>query len=580
MSYESCVRLVLALCLLLAAIGLVGCERDAVPPLVEVTELAPRAVESGDRVEIRGAGFPQGRPARVVFDGVVHRAGEGDASVSIDVDGVVATTERVEVAVREAFEERFCGRGDRAAHATFEGSVEVAFASRQAGAPPLVGVLRGVTLDVRPSSVRADVLAERAEEGARVLAFLGIRPGIVSARGLPIEEIRRGSLADSAGLVAGDFLVAIDGVRAFGLEDVLPASSRAVRLTVRHAEEGTEETTTVSMTGYAGRRIPRELEPAIVLVALALAALLLLVVPGPALLTRLEIGLAARLRSRPLGALVRGSLGRRGDLAVTVLTTAALATFALGPHVFGPDVDGIVLVVAAASLLVASRPAEAPGVWASIRNAAEVALVTAAMVIAVLELAVADGAVSLAELVRAQGAAPWEAAAAKNPAALVVGLAYLGALVALLRARSRTTRARLLERAGVLCACAVAAAAFLGGWQLPVGLDTRAAWVRGAGALVFVAKTWGLAAVVWSIASLAGEQAIADARRFVVRRVVPALAGAAVLFAIERRLAPSAAVERAIGAAAFAAAVLLALRSLGRIRMALARREPHASPFI
>src|SRR5689334_9895197 len=105
-------RRLFLLLLWLAAIGLAGCQRDVVPPLVEVTEVAPRAIELGERLELRGTGFPQGHAAFVTFSGVIHRAGESDASATIDVEGAVATTERIEIIVREPLEERFCGRGD------------------------------------------------------------------------------------------------------------------------------------------------------------------------------------------------------------------------------------------------------------------------------------------------------------------------------------------------------------------------------------------------------------------------------------------------------------------------------------
>ncbi len=577
-------RLVLLFLMLVAAIGLAGCQRDSVPPLVEVTELAPRAVEVGDRLELRGTGFPQGRPARVTFEGVIHRAGEGDASASIDADGTVATTERIEVSFGEALEERFCGRGDRAAHATFVGDVSVAFASRNPGAPPLVGVLRGITLDVRPTSVRADVLKARADEGARVLAFLGITTGVATARGLPIEEVKRGSIAEGAGIQMGDFLAAVDGVHVTGLEDVLPSSSRDARLTLRRAEEATEDTKVVPLTGYAGRRIPRELEPALMLVALALAALLLLVVPGPAVLTRLEIGLASRLRTRSPGALLRGALGGRADAAAAVLTTAALATFAMGPHVFGPDVDGVVLVVAALSLFVASRAAEARGFLATLRVSVETALCTIAILAALAELVWLGGAVHLAELVRAQGGAPWQAAAAQKPAVLVIAGTYLATLVTILRTHvddaKRSTRARILERVGLLCASALAVAAFFGGWQLPGVGEARSTLLRALGAAVFVLKTWTVAGIVSAVAGLATTHRPADARRFALKRLAPALLVAAILVVAGRRATPSAALENAFGAAAFTAVVLLAVRSVGRVKSALARREPHASPFI
>jgi NADH-quinone oxidoreductase subunit H len=585
------VRLALTFVLfVLAAIGLAGCQREVVPPLVEVSELAPRAIEVGDRLELRGAGFPQGRTALVTFSGVLHRAGESDTSASIDTEGVVATTERIEIPARESLEERFCGSGERATHATFVGDVEVAFASKNPGAPPLVGMLRGVTLDVRPSSVRTGVLEARAAEGVRVLAFLGMVTSAPSARGLLVDEVKRGSIAERAGIRAGDHITGVDGVHVFGLEDVLPSSSREMRLTVRRIEvedgEGSEDTKVVPLTGYAGRRLPREVEPALVIVALALAALLLFVVPGPAALTRIEIGLVARLRGRRWSALVRSAFGDRVDAGASILGTAMLATFALGPHVLGPDLDGIALVVVATSALVAARASESHGLLATLRTSLEITISLVVMIAALIELFALGGAVHLAELVRAQGGAPWQAAAAQKPAAAVLAITYCVALVGILRSRSRDpsakprVRVRVLERIGLLCASAVAVAAFFGGWQLPGVDDARSASLRAAAALVFVAKTWLVAGTVSGIASLGSPCSPGASRRFAIKKLAPALVVAAILVVIERRLAPSAAVENAFGAAAVATVVLLLSRSAGRIKSALSQREPHASPFL
>jgi hypothetical protein len=149
--------------------GVAACRREQVPPLVEIAEVSPRELEIGDHVEIRGAGFPQGRKAKVTFEGTVRKPGVAAAqSVSIESDGIVASTARVEVVVREALEEGFCGKGDQAAHATFEGAVRVAFSSTDPDAvAPLGAVLRGVSLDVRPAELRADL--------AGVLSIGGIR---------------------------------------------------------------------------------------------------------------------------------------------------------------------------------------------------------------------------------------------------------------------------------------------------------------------------------------------------------------------------------------------------------------------
>ena len=74
----------------LAVLGLGGCERDGVPPLVEVTEVSPREIELGDRLELKGAGFPQGRSGRITFRGTMWRPGQTPITgASVEAEGIV-----------------------------------------------------------------------------------------------------------------------------------------------------------------------------------------------------------------------------------------------------------------------------------------------------------------------------------------------------------------------------------------------------------------------------------------------------------------------------------------------------------
>ena len=90
---------------------------------------------------------------------------ESVVGASVEAEGVVISSDRIEIVLNEPLEERFCGHGDHAAHTTMNGDLEVAFASSTPGAPPLVGVMRGMTLDISPASVRASVVESRIAEG-------------------------------------------------------------------------------------------------------------------------------------------------------------------------------------------------------------------------------------------------------------------------------------------------------------------------------------------------------------------------------------------------------------------------------
>ncbi|MBX3232910.1 MAG: hypothetical protein KIT84_42190 [Labilithrix sp.] len=553
---------------------LAGCERTVAPPLVEVTELAPKEVEPGDRIEVHGAGFPQGRTGKLVLEGTAFRPGEPPLThLTIEADGVVAAPDRMDVVVRESFAERLCGRGDRASHATFQGDVRISFASNDPTAPPLVGRLRGATIDVQPSSIRATVLDARTTEGARLLEFLGITPGAPSPRGIPAEQVRPGSPAERAGMQTGDVLVAVDGVHALAIADVAPASARSAELTIKHTESGIEDTTTVSLLDYSGERVPTEYAPALLLVGLALAILILLVLPGPPVLATLELRIASELRRTSFGGAARALFGAGTGAAASVLVTAALAAFALTPWIVGRDVDAVALFAAAAVLFVSSRVARAKGAGGVVRAVFETLLVLLVLASA-LALAFAQiGAIELSEIVRLQGALPWQVEATRHPACAVLAVVYFATVIALLRSRAPSDAS--LDRAAVLFACSLGVAVFLGGWQIPSAKPMLLA-----GAALFTLKTWLMTALCLGARRVGTSLDAPATRRVLLRALVPGLVLGGALVALSRRVVPNVAVETAIGATLVALVTLFSLRIALRVRAAIGRPEPHASPFI
>ncbi len=571
-----------------AVIAFLGaCERPIAPPLVEVSELAPREVEPGDRLELRGSGFPQGRSGRVTLEGTVHRPGEPPVrGVTVEAEGAVTAPDRVEVVVRESFAERLCGRGDRAAHATFRGDVQVAFASNDPSAPPLVGALRGVVLDVIPASARASVLEARVAEGGRVLAFLGVVPGASTPRGIPIEQVRASSPAERAGIQVGDTIVAVDGVHALSAGDVAPASARAAELTIRHGDSGSEETKTISLLEYSGERVPTEYTPALVIVGLALALLVFLLLPGPASLAALEMRIASRVRRTSVREALEVLVGTGRHAALSAIVSAVIAAFALTPYVVGREVDGVVLLAAGATMLVWSRVALERGFVASVKTLAWMLLAVVAMAGAVA-LAIGQlGAIELAEITRAQGGLPWQFAAARHPSCAMLALVYLVAMGGMLRTRpavpsaSPRPHAPLLERAGLLLASALFVATFLGGWQLIGPNEPRGHGLALVAALVFVAKTWLVTAFLLGASRVLLAATPRELAGVFLKRLLPGLVLGAALVALSRRLLPSLAVETAIGVTLVAALALFALRLAARVRAAVVRPEPHASPFL
>lgn len=583
------------LCVTVASFG-VGRERRVAPPLVEVTGLAPREVEPGDRLDVHGSGFPQGRSARVTFSGTVFRPGEPPVrGVSVETSGTVNAPDLLEVSVRESFAEVLCGRGDRAAHATFRGDVEISFASSTTGAPALTGILRGAVLDVSPSSARAGVLEARAAEGRRLLDFFGVVPGTPTPRGIPVEQVRKGSLADRFGLQVGDTIVSVDGVNVLSIGDVLPASARSCDMVIRHADSGIEDEKTIPLLEFAGERVPTEYGPALVVVGLAIAVLALLVMPGPPSLAALEMRIASRVRRTTARRLLGALFGSGRHAALSAILSAVIAAFALTPYLVGPEVDGVILVAGTSSMLVWSRVAAERGALASLRALARTTTV-ALVIAATMALVVAHvGAIELSEIVRSQGALPWEFAAARHPAVAVLALVYGASIVAVLRTRvpasveialgelPRTSAGRppahaaLLERAAVLLAAALGVAAFLGGWR-PTGSSTRGALVAAAG--LYVLKTWLVAALLFGAGRLAPAFGPRELIRLVGTRLVVGLVVATALVLASRRLVPSAPVETAFGATVVSLVFLFLVRLGARVRAAVSRPEPHASPLL
>ena len=122
-------------------------------------------------------------PSAARFTG---RASAPERSAEIVTTGTVIGPEHVELAFTEATQSLFCGAGDRAAHTTFEGDVEVAFAAAAPGAPPIAGELRHVVLDVRPG---ADAGRRRAGRGGATRARLARHQG--EPRPVPAWRWRR-----------------------------------------------------------------------------------------------------------------------------------------------------------------------------------------------------------------------------------------------------------------------------------------------------------------------------------------------------------------------------------------------------
>ena len=597
-----------------------ACGRESSPQLVQVLDLAPREVEVGERVNLVGEGFPPGKPARVTFRGTLLRPGERPERGAEGVaTGAVIGPEHVELGFTEATQALFCGAGDRVAHTTFEGDVEVAFAAAAPGAPPIAGVLRHVTLDVRPGSAASDTEGDR--EGERVLAWLGLK-AVESPSGLAVEAVSPGSRADLAGIAAGDVLASFDGVRVGSPADVVPApGERDAAVGVRRGGAATESVKTVAVDGFR-RAPPAELLAAALIAIAALAIVFLFAAPlRPTLAASLQ-RVVSRLRSpagsrraahespwervaSSLSAATRAALPSAGAPAVVdVLACALLAAMPFGQYLVAAQLDVGLLFVAAATALVTAALVAGKSPWSGVRAAAHVAWQHLPAAAAVASVVLTTGSLRMQEIEHAQGGWPWDWLAFRSPAALVAFVLLLACARIEPGAAERATgvasriedgaadarapRGPWLEtacRAHRIVIAGLASALFLGGWVLPglspAAQDGRPALELG-GAAWLLGKTWGLVVLLaWSRTAMPHRRLTERSRRTAFA-LVPLSIAVLVATAAWTWWSPVGPAQLLVSGTLVAAVALAGIALAHRVRYGLGAPggEGHLSPFL
>ena len=587
--------------------------------------MAPREVEVGEHVNLVGEGFPPGKPARVTFRGTLLRPGERpERGAEVVTTGAVIGPEHVELAFTEATQALFCGAADRAVHTTFDGDVEVAFAAASPGAPPIAGVLRHVTLDVRPGSAASDT--EGDGEGERVLAWLGLK-AVESPSGLAVEAVSPGSRADLAGIVPGDVLASFDGVRVGSPADVVPApGERDAVVGVRRGGAPTESIKSVAVDGFR-RAPPAELLGAALIAIAALAIVFLFAAPLlPSLAASLQ-RVVSRLRSRAgsrrgvgdsawekvvssLSAAARDAVPPAGAPAIVdVLACALLAAMPFGQYLVAAQLDVGLLFVAAATALVTAALVAARSPWSGVRAAIHVAWQHVPAAAAVASVVLTTGSLRMQEIEHAQGGWPWDWLAFRSPAALVAFVLLLacarteaGAAERVVGVASRidvgagdgrTPPSRRPARPWLDAACrahrlviaGLASALFLGGWVLP-GLSPAAQDARPAlelgGAAWLLGKTWGLVVLLsWSRTALPHRRLTERSRRTALA-LVPLSLAVLVATAVWTWWSPVGPAQLLVSGTLVGVVALAGLALAHRVRYGLgaAGGEGHLSPFL
>jgi NADH-quinone oxidoreductase subunit H len=613
--------LVLALAVAWLVAGGGACGRGASPQLLQVLDVTPRQVEVGEHLAVLGAGFPPGKPARVTFRGTLHRPGQRpEQGAEIVVSGAVLAPEHAEIVFTEPTLALFCGAGDRAAHTTFEGEVEVAFAAAAPGAPPVAGELGHLVLDVRPGATPAD--ADRDREGQRVLAWLGLQAS-AGGSGLTVESVTAGSRADAAGIVAGDVIATVDGVEVGSPGDVVPApGARDAAMGLRRGGVAGETVRMVSVDGFR-RALPGDLVGAALIVLAALAIVLLFAAPSragiaaavPRIVRRLRAGADAGAAGRgappwsrlaaSLGEACRAALPPLAPSAVVDATVCAmLAAMPFGQYLIAAQLDVGLLFVGAATALVVVALVSARSPLAGLRAAAHVAWQHVPAAGAVVGVVLTTGSLRIEEIERAQGGWPWDWLAFRSPAGLA-GLALLLACALvepdaperltglsariedppLAASRGRGTWVHAACRAHGLVVAGLASALFLGGWVLPgmsPALQEGRPLLQVAGGAWLLAKTCVLVVTLsWARAALP-RATLAERTRWTALRLAPLSVLAVVATVAWSWWSPVRPAQLLVSGVLVAAVGLAGVALAHRIRHALggAHADGRLSPFL
>jgi NADH:ubiquinone oxidoreductase subunit H len=426
------------------ALGFFGCQAAPSPHLVQATGISSERIAEGDVIELRGNGFPEGRPARLTLRGDIYRPGRApERGFELVLPARSSSPHTVAADVTHDVEAALSGA--EAEHATFRGSVEAAFFPLSAGMPPVTGGLSAAVIDVVP--LGAGPPDARVAEARRFEEFSGVLFGDETS--LVVDGVMPKSPAERAGVTKGDRLSELAGLRLLERGDLVPPPrAQKVELVV-HRNGVADPVRLVLETDGFRKMVPADLAAAGGVLAAALALFGLLRSPVGRAASFLELRLVELLRlareRRRARALERGARRRAPGLLHAVLPATPSAYVALsagmglvvfiamGGAIVAREVDLAVLSVASfVAMAVAALLFGAPGERGIVARLRRVAIVlaqavplTAALACAALE----SGGIGVDELTRAQSALPWQWHAFGSPVLLVATLVFFASLV-------------------------------------------------------------------------------------------------------------------------------------------------------
>jgi NADH-quinone oxidoreductase subunit H len=638
--------------LILSTLALWSCSRaDQSFDLLRVLDVTPREVDLGDRIEIIGVDFPEGKEATITFEGDLHRPGQPvQKGVTVKVNVDTSSASRIDFQLTQGLHDQLAGVGPDAVHTTFRGTINVAFNSTSTDGvkKQVSGVLNDVVMDISPPTMRHAIVEAREGKGEKVLAALGIELDENSRTqgGLTVKSVSDQAetiAAKNAGILPGDVLVSLDGVNIVSKADFVPTgSSRFADVGVLRGGElgsgGQLEYRKVEVANIA-KGVPTDLVGAGILLLIAILTVGVFMSPTAGIITWVERRMAGRMQSRvgpnrsgPQGFLqwladgiksilkediipaeADKPLFRLAPYLVFVGVSATFVVMPFGEYLIAADLDiGILFVVAVTSLVTIGLMT---GGWASnnkwsllggIRSAAQIISYEIPGAVAIVCIVMMTGSLRMQDIIRAQGGVPWDWYMFRNPVTFLLFFLYFTTALAegnrapfdLPEAESELVAGYSTEYSGmryvffffgewanVFVMSGIAAALFLGGWQVP-GVDPMTQgssflW-QSLGAFIFLGKAWVLIFVViwirWTLPRIRIDQLM----NLCWKWFVPGSFIAFVLTALWTLWAPEGVVRLAISVATFLVFVGVVIQFGRRVAFNMRNMQAnvHLNPFI
>ena len=630
--------------LILSALAVWGCSRDQSLDLLTVLDITPREVDLGDRIEIIGVDFPEGKPAHITFEGDLHRPGRPvEKDVSIRVDATSASSSRINFELTQGLHDRIAGVGPDAIHTTFRGNVRVVFPSTAPDGVKknVTGVVHDAVIDVSPPTMRRAVIESRQRKGEEVLAALGLEiEDSPTSGGLKVKAVSEAPetlAAKNAGLLPGDVIKSFDGINVGSKADIIPSG------TSRFADVGIERAGQLEYrkmeVSKIAKGVPTDLVGAAILLLVAVMIVGVFMSPTAGIITWVERRMAGRMQSRvgpnrsgPQGFLqwvadgvksllkediipaeADGPMFRLAPYLVFVGVSATFVVMPFGHYLIAADLDiGILFVVAVTSLVTIGLMT---GGWASnnkwsllggIRSAAQIISYEIPGAIAIVCVVMMTGSLRMQDIIRAQGGLPWDWYMFRNPVTFLLFFLYFITALAegnrapfdLPEAESELVAGYSTEYSGmryvffffgewanVFVMSGIASALFLGGWQVPfVDALTQgnSFWWQALGAFIFLGKAWVLIFVVIWIRWTLPRIRIDQLMNLCWKWLVPGAFIAFVFTALWTLWNPEGAVRWAISGATFLVFVAIVIQFGRRVAFAMRNMQAnvHLNPFI